>query len=186
MKKMIFLAAPFFMLFSCNNEKKEDTAAASNTATPNASTTDAKIPQIEITDAKYTAIGKRSLQSLEKGDIAGMVSDYADTASYRWNSGDSLMGKKAITDYWTKRRTQVIDSLKLSQDIWLPVKVNRPQQNEQTGVWLMEWNFVEAKYKNGKRMAQWTHFLMHFNSADKIDNVIQFIDKAPINAATGK
>jgi hypothetical protein len=35
-------------------------------------------------------------------------------------------------------------------------------------------------------MSQWIHTLMHFNNEDKIDRVLQFLDRAPINAAMKK
>ena len=178
MKKLIIMAAGCFFLISCNNEKQDDKTPATNAKT--------ETPQSEITDAKYTEIGKSMMAKLSSGDVDGWVSAYADTAVYLWNNGDSLAGTPAILDYWKKRRHDVIDSLKYSQDIWLPVKVNRPQQKEQVGVWLMGWYMVEAKYKTGKKMMQWMHMLMHFNSADKVDRAIQFVDRVPINAATAK
>ena len=179
MKKAILFAAGCFLLFACNNEKKD-------AATTETTTTSDKQPQSEITDLKYTDLGKGLQAKMASGDVAGWLSYYADTATYRWNNGDSLIGKAAITDYWTHRRKDVIDSLSFSQDIWLPVKVNKPQQKEEAGVWLLGWYMVTAKYKAGKSMTQWTHTLMHFNSADKIDRVLQFLDHAPINAALGK
>jgi hypothetical protein len=71
-------------------------------------------------------------------------------------------------------------------DIWLPIKVNEPQRNEQSGVWLLSWYVLKAKYKTGKSMTQEIHTDMHFDANDKIDRVIQFLDRAPINAATKK
>jgi hypothetical protein len=51
------------------------------------------------------------------------------------------------------------------------------------GVWLLSWYQVDAKYKNGNKMTQWIHTTMHFNDASKIDRVIQYLDRAPINKA---
>lgn len=180
MKKFIFLVIPCILLFACNNEKKEDKDNTTKMSTEN------KSPQCEITDAKYTDIGKTTLNSLSSGDMTTWAAVYADTARYYWNNGDSLIGKTAIVDYWTKRRHDVIDSLKFSEEIFLPVKVNTPQQHERTGVWLMTWQRVQAKYKTGKSMGQFMHMLMHFNKDDKVDEVVQYLDKALINAATAK
>jgi len=33
-------------------------------------------------------------------------------------------------------------------------------------------------------MTQWAHADMHFDAADKIDRVILYLDRAPINEAT--
>ena len=184
MKKMIFLAAGCIFLFACNDAKKDDKTPAP--ATDTAVTAKTEVPQSEFADAKYTEIGKNSLAKLSAGDVAGFVSDYADTAVYVWNNGDSLAGKKAITDYWAKRRSEVIDSVKFSKNIWLPIKVNRPQSVEAPGVWLLGWYLCEAKYKTGKRMTQWMHMDLHFNSADKIDRAIHYLDRALINAAATK
>ena len=186
MKKMIVLAAGCIFLFACNNEKKADNPVAA--ADSNVAKAPAEVPQSEmLTDSKYKDIGKNAMTKLSDGDVAGYLSAFADTAVYQWNNGDSLKGKEAITDYWTKRRKDVVDSLKYSKDIWLPIKVNTPQSVEAPGVWLLSWYMVEAKYKaTGKKMVQWMHMDWHFNSADKIDRVIQYLDRAPINAAMTK
>lgn len=69
----------------------------------------------------------------------------------------------------------------------MPVKVNTPQQQVQApGVWLLAWFQVNAKYKTGKSMSQWIHTDYHFDANDKIDQVVQYIDRAPINAAIAK
>ena len=35
-------------------------------------------------------------------------------------------------------------------------------------------------------MSQWIHTDYHFDANDKIDQVVQYIDRAPINAAIAK
>jgi len=139
----------------------------------------------EFADAKYTAIGKTALSAMQGGDIDKWASMFADNARYYWSSGDSLIGKAAITDFWKKRRSDVIESMNFTSDIWLAVKVNQPQQAVQTrGVWLLGWYLINAKYKTGKSMTQWTHVDLHFDANDKVDQLIQYIDRVPINAAT--
>lgn len=181
MKRMLVWALGSILFAGCNNEKpaeaKEDKMAAA---------TETKMQPAEFGDAKYAGIGKKGLAALSAGDVAGWLEGYADNAVYVWNSGDSLAGKAAITDYWKKRRAEVIDSLTFSNEIFLPIKVNQPQSVEQPGNWLLSWYQVNAKYKNGKRMSQWIHVDMHFDATDKIDRVIQYIDRAPINAALAK
>jgi hypothetical protein len=114
------------------------------------------------------------------------MNSFADNARYDWSSGDSLVGKKAISDYWMERRGKVIDKLTVTNDIWLTVKVNQPQQREETGVWLISWSRIESIYKNGGKVNLLTHIDMHFDANDKIDRVIQYIDRAPIMAALAK
>lgn len=172
------------LFIACNDQKKEEP----KTETPAAAAPETKeTAPAEFADAKYADIGKKGIAALSSGDIDGWMNSYADNAVYFWNSGDSLAGKAAISDYWKKRRTEVIDSISFSSDIWLPVKVNTPQQKVQApGVWLLSWYKVDSKYKTGKRMSQWIHTDMHFDANDKIDRVIQYLDRAPINAATKK
>jgi hypothetical protein len=45
---------------------------------------------------------------------------------------------------------------------------------------------VNAKYKTGKKLQFWVHADMHFDANDKIDQYIQYIDRAPIVKATMK
>lgn len=140
----------------------------------------------EFADAKYSAIGKSGLAGLSSGDIDGWMNSFADNAVYVWNNGDSVAGKPAITDYWKKRRTEVIETISFSKEIFLPIKVNQPQSVEAPGVWLLSWYQVDVVYKTGKKMSQWLHVDSHFNAADKIDRQIMYIDRAPVNTALGK
>ena len=172
MKKVFLLALGYALLTACNAQQ---------------STTHTNAKATEFADAKYTAIGKGALESMHRGDMDKWLSIYADNAKYFWNGGDSLIGKAAISDYWRKRRTDVIDSISFTSDIWLPVKVNVPQQTVQTkGVWLLGWYLIKAKYKTGKWMVQWSHVDFHFDANDKVDQVVQYIDRVPINAAATK
>ena len=169
------------LIAGCNN--KPETAVEAPVA---AATTDAKPAPAEFADPKYVEIGKKGLANLSSGDIDTWIGSYADNAVYAWNNGDSLDGKAAIGTYWKKRRTEAIETITFSNDIWLPVQVNKPQHTEKTGIWLLGWYKVDSKYKTGKSMSQWIHTLMHFNSEDKIDRVLQFLDREPINAAMKK
>jgi hypothetical protein len=144
-------------------------------------------PDIEFADAKYTEIGKRGIAALASGDIDAWMSMYADNAKYFWSGGDSLVGKQAIHDYWKDRRGNVIDSITVMNDIWLPVKVNKPQRGpDAPGVWLFSWYEVKVKYKNNQKLSMWIHNDLHFDANDKIDIAVQYIDRAPINAALAK
>jgi hypothetical protein len=183
MKKTIAVALATFIFFACSSPKTEDKAA---TTADSAVAAPAKPQPAEFADPKYSEIGKMGLASLSSGNIDAWMSSFADNAVYAWNSGDSLAGKAAISAYWKKRRGEVIDSITFSNQIWLPIKVNQPQSVEQPGTWLLGWYFTQAKYKTGKKMAQWVHTDMHFDANDKIDRVIQYLDRAPINAATKK
>ncbi len=178
MLKLVPLALCLF-LFSCKNAKTDESSAA-----PDAATT---IAPVEFADAKYVESGKIGLAALSSGDIEKWMERYAENAIYRFNNGDSIVGKAAISAYWTQRRAEVIDTISFANDIWLPVKVNTPSNEMQApGVWLLGWYQTTAKYKNGKSMTQWIHADSHFDANDKIDLVIQYLDRASINAALAK
>jgi hypothetical protein len=183
MKKSLTWAAWCCLLFSCTNSttapNSKDTTSAMNAAP-------ATPPQSEFADARYTEMGKKVMSQLASGDIKGMMDGYADNAVYIWSAGDSLAGKAAIDKYWTDRRSKVIDSVSFANDIWLPLKVNRPQQGPDIpGIWLLSWTEVHVKYKTGPKLVFWVHTDYHFDQADKIDRQITYIDRAPINKALG-
>src|SRR5436190_21779081 len=104
MKKTFLLAFGYALMIACNSKQPADQQTAPVT-------TDAKPQATEFADAKYTDIGKAELAAMQSGDMDKWLSMFADNAKYFWNSGDSLIGKAAISDYWKKRRTEVIDSI---------------------------------------------------------------------------
>lgn len=175
MKNVFYALIGSAALLSCSQPKQEQ-----QEATP---AVEAKPQPVEFADSKYIAIGKEGIAALASGDVDTWMKAFADNATYSWSSGDSIVGKKAIADYWTERRGKVIDKMTISKDIWLPLKVNQPQQKEEPGIWLMSWYQVEPTYKGGVTLKFWVHTLLHFDASDKIDRVVQFIDRAPINAA---
>jgi ketosteroid isomerase-like protein len=179
MKKLMFLALCLGLFAACTHdksaEKKMEIVHSQTQPQP-----------AEFADQKYAEFGKKTFAALSGGDMAGYMAVYADNAVYQWNNGDSLAGKSAISEYWTRRRTESIDSLTFSNEIWLPIKVNQPQSVEAPGVWLLGWYQVNAKYKTGKRMIQWMHIDLHFDMNDKVDRVVQYVDMAPINEALAK
>lgn len=180
MKKLIFGALASMLFISCNNEAAKEAAAPKDS-------TASKPAAAEFADAKYAGIGKAGIAALSAGNIDAWMESYADNAVYVWNNGDSLAGKAAIADYWKKRRSEVIDTIYFTNDIWLPIKVNQPQSVEAPGTWVLGWYQTHATYKaTGKSMTQWIHADLHFDSNDKIDRVIQYLDRAPIAEAMKK
>jgi len=184
MKKMIGLFIFSALLFSCDNETK---TAENTPATTGSEMATSEMKNYEFGDSKYKDIGKKGLADLASGDIDSWMNSYADNAVFRWGSGDSLAGKAAITAYWKQRRTEVIDSLSYTNEVWLPIKVVKPEVATQLpGNYVLAWYSVYAKYKNGKNMSQRSHMVFHFDSNDKIDRVTHYIDRAPINLATAQ
>jgi hypothetical protein len=157
-------------------------------ASVSADSTAKKTPSAyEFADQKYVDLAKQNLAQFEQGNIDAWLSAYADNAKYYWSGGDSLVGKQAITDYWKNRRANVIKNIKFSNDIWLPMKINTPQKGpDMPGNWVFSWYQVNVTYSNDKSLQFWTHTLIHYDAADKVDQTVQFIDFAPINKALGK
>jgi hypothetical protein len=183
MQRFLPLAVGCCLLFSCNNAPTETSAKDSASAAKAAPATP---PQSEFADARYTEMGKKAIAQMSSGDVTAWLDNFADNAVFTWSSGDSLAGKTAIGNFWKDRRSKVIDSLQFFNDIWLPMKVNRPQKGpDMPGVWVLAWYEVHVKYKNGARLGFWVHDDCHYNDADKIDRYIQYIDKAPIAKALG-
>ena len=176
---LAFLVAGILISFK---EKKEAPAKEK----PFFKTADTTAPA-EFADPKYMQWGKQRQQQFESGDIDGWAEQFADNAVYIWSAGDSLAGKKAIADYWKDRRKNTIRSIKFTNDIWLPMKINQPQKGpDLPGVWLLSWYQVNATYNTGKSLSFWVHADLHYDNNDKVDRVIQYIDRAPINAATNQ
>ncbi len=180
MKHFLVGMMSLFLLAACNNPKPDETAETTST------TSETKPQPAEFADPKYTEIGKSGLASMTSGDIDGWSSNWADNIVWQWNNGDSIAGKAAVVNYWKDRRMNSIDSISFTNQIWLPVKVNQTQANEEGGIWLLSWYSTNAKYKTGKRMMQSIHTAQHFDANDKIDRVIQYLDRVPINAAIAK
>ena len=53
-----------------------------------------------------------------------------------------------------------------------------------SGKWMLYWYMVDVKYKNGKKLTFWSHVAQHYNSADKVDQIAQYIDRHPIMEAS--
>ena len=174
----LFLAIIFA---ACNNDQ---TAANNSSTTMDSTSTEVNTRGYEFGDDKYVQMAKQTMQDLSSGNVDGFLSAYADNAIYRFSGGDSLNGKQAITDYWKKRRSEVIDSLSYSSEAWLPINVSNPMYSGQlTGNYALTWNMVTAKYKSGKSMSQRMHMVFHFDNNDKVDRVTQYLDRVPVMAA---
>lgn len=178
MRKLFVLLCSVLVVAACT-KTAEEAKPAEETPKPT--------PPVEFADTKYSDIGKQGLDALSAGDVDGWMQSFADNAKFFWSGGDSVVTKERITAYWKDRRANVIDSISFVNDIWLPIKINKPQKGpDREGVWLVSWFFAQIKYKNGQRVAMWIHQDYHFDANDKIDQVVQYVDRAPINAALAR
>ncbi len=183
MKQTIGFLLCAVIFIACTNDQSA-TADATTTTADSANTEMNTARGYEFGDDKYVQMAKQVMQNLSSGNMDGYMTDYADNAIYRFSGGDSLNGKPAITDYWKKRRSEVIESLSYSSEVWLPIKVNTPiSEGQLPGNYALTWNRVSAKYKSGKTMSQRMHMVFHFDDNDKIDRVTQYLDRVPVMAA---
>ena len=181
MKQTIGFLLLAVILAACSNDK---TSADTSATTMDTASAEVNTRGYGFGDDKYVQIAKQTMQDLASNNVDGFGSSYADNAIYRFSGGDSLNGKQAITDYWKKRRSEVIDSLSYSSEAWMPVNVTNPMYTGQlTGNYALAWNTVHAKYKSGKSMSQRMHMVFHFDNNDKVDRVTQFLDRVPVVAA---
>ena len=182
MKPLInVFALLLFVVTACNvsTPKEESVPAVTASDAP------AEKAPIEFAPSKYSDVCKSALAGLSNGNIDAFVKDMSENCVYRFNSGDSIAGKAAITKYWSERRTKVIDKISFSEDLWLPLSVTDANtDNVRRGTWVLSWFTTSATYKTGKSMTQSIHTLFHFNDSEQIDEVIQYLDRASINAAS--
>lgn len=179
MKKILLGVFFSAWMLSCNNQKKEETSTPSPTTASEPAKNADELLAMSETDGV-----KKSLEAFSKGDINAMTADYDDNVRQTWSSGDSLIGKKAVQDYYTGR-WKILKSLNFSEFILLPVKVNKQQsQFAPTGKWVLAWSLAHVEYKNNKKLDFWVHNVYHYNDAGKIDFVGQYLDRHPIMEAT--
>lgn len=181
MRKIFLSMITLALLVSCGDDKKEkeadDTLVKSTSA-------DAKPMQSEIADAKYTDLGKAMMKNFTDGKLDAWGESLADNIVYLYSSGDSMAGKQAVLNYWKDRREKIVQSTEMTNDIWLPIKVNQSQKGPDVpGIWLLNWGQVKATYRNGKVLEFWVHQDLHYNDQDKVDRIVMYMDRAPINAA---
>jgi len=181
MKRIVFLVFISAFLFACNNNDKKDEPAAA----PAAKSDKGKAPVELIMDSNFVNGVKTTMAAFENKDINGYTADMDDNVKFRWSSGDSLVGKQAVKNYYTGR-FNIMDHIKFSNPIFLPIMANQSPNGGETsaGKWMLTWYMVDVKYKNGKELRFWVHNANHYNDAGKIDQIAQYIDKKPIAEAT--
>ena len=178
MKKIISFVFIAAFLFACNDAKKDETTATEVK-------TDKPVAPVElIMDSNFVASTQATMAAFQNKNIEGYTANMDDNIKFRWSGGDSLVGKQAVKDFYTGR-FNIIDNIKFSNPIFLPVMANQsPNGVTAAGKWMLNWYMVDVKYKNGKALQFWVHNAMHFNDAGKIDESAQYIDRHPIMEAT--
>ncbi len=137
-------------------------------------------PPIAIADGKYIDISREILTSLCKGDLDAFIKNYAEEARYRWNYGDSLLGRQAIYDYWKERRTSVIDTITFRNETWLAIKANNPPKHITPGVYVLNWSDFTVTYSNGSTIDMNIHTVFGFDTNDRLISTRQYLDRSLI------
>jgi hypothetical protein len=138
---------------------------------------------IEIADEKYVNISRDVLTTLSKGDLDNFIKHFSANSIYRWNFGDSLIGRKAIYNYWNQRRNSVIDTITFSKETWLSIKANQPPSHVVPGVYTLNWADFVVTYTNGNSLNMNIHTVFGFDSNDSIIYTVQYLDRSLISNA---
>ncbi|MEO6539509.1 MAG: nuclear transport factor 2 family protein [Ferruginibacter sp.] len=179
MKKIISGICIAALLFSCNSEEKKAETSATDSKTETG-----KAPVEILNDSSFVASSMAAFRAFENKDVEGYTANMDDNIMFRWSGGDSLAGKAAVKAYYTGRYN-IIDNIKFSDHISLPVMANAsPIATVPTGKWMLSWYRVDVKYKNGKAITFWAHNVQHYNDAGKMDIFNQYMDRHPIIEAT--
>lgn len=168
-------------LISCGEQNAGDKALVKDASTGQATAT----PQAsEFADPSYMERGRQQLKEFETQNFDAYGQHFAENVVYTWSGGDSLVGRQAVVDFWKSQFKENIQELTFANDVYLPVKVNQPQKGpDMPGVWLLTWQQVAMKLKNGKSVQFAVHSDYHYDTNNKIDRVYQYYDRAPIQEA---
>lgn len=137
-------------------------------------------PPVDIADPKYITLSKEVLNALCRGDMEGFIKPYTEDAIYRWNYGDSLVGRQAILDYWKERRSSVIDTITYKNEAWLAIKANDVPKHIKPGVYALGWADFTVTYTNGSSIDMNIHTIFRYDKDDKIISTLQYLDRSLI------
>lgn len=175
MNKFVLIVCCCFLMVNCKKEASKEEMGTVSTAE------DTVAKPSELADSKYIEIGEKILADMEKGDMDSWMEVYADNAVYDLSGGDSLVGKPAIASYWKQRRANVIEKISFKDKTWLPINIDKPESVKTKGTWLHGWFKGTVKNKNENEATHWVHIDYHFDSNDKIDRVIQYVDRTVVD-----
>lgn len=179
MKKIMSVIFVAVLLFACNSEEKKTETSATGSKTEAG-----KAPVEILNDSNMVEATMAAFTAFENKDIEGYTANMDDNITFRWSGGDSLAGKAAVKAWYTAR-FNIIDNIKFSEHISLPLMANvSPNGTVSAGKWMLSWYRVNVKYKNGKAISFWAHNTQHYNDAGKMDQFNQYIDRHPIMEAT--
>lgn len=173
-KTILFALVAIGCLNSCNDKPADKPAGE----------VEKKTASMELLPMVVTEPIKAAFEAFSKKDVDGFTAGLAEDVRYFWSSGDSLIGKQAVKDYYS-RRFALLDTITFTDHIFVPLQMYEPQSpNVPTGKWILHWANAHATYKNGKHINFWVHQVNHYNEAGMIDYQDQYLDRSQIAAAT--
>jgi hypothetical protein len=175
MKKISAIAFALFLLSACNSANETKSDATDSPAAASDVPTAADASNSIVLPPSSTDPVKKSIEGYASGDLAAFTENMDDNIKFYYpGPGDSLVGKAAVVDFYTKRRA-VADSIQVVNPIFLGIR-NTTNPAVAQGDWLMSWYTFAIKYKNGKRVGLPIHTVQHVNSAGKVDIMAMYYD----------
>jgi hypothetical protein len=175
MTKIPAIAFAMLLLSACNSasDKKPEAIETPVENSERPAATDAA--NSIVLPASSTDGVKKAIEAYASGDIAAFTADMDENIKFYYPApGDSLVGKKAVVDFYTKRRAMA-DSIQVVNPIYLGIR-NSTNPAVAQGDWLMAWYTYAIKYKNGKRVGLPIHIVQHMNNSGKVDIMAMYYD----------
>lgn len=170
---------------ACTDALKTESPAPSSTTMVSIDTADTNQYMVPLPKGSVQPL-KDAMAALERGDVAALVANMADSISYIMPDGTEMKGKQAVADYWTNRLKTVIKSLKYTNGAGIGIDVFRAASTAMPGKYLMMWYTVEATYQNGKSVTFPAHIATHLDASGKFDKWMSYYDTKGIAAALGQ
>jgi len=175
MKKLSAIAFAFVFLIACNSGTETKTEASETPAPSSETPTAADAAASVVLPPSSTDGLKKAIEGYASGDMSAFTANMDDNVKFYYPvPGDSLVGKQAVVDFYTKRRSTA-DSIMVINPVYLGIR-NATNGAVAQGDWLMAWYTFAIKYKNGKRIALPIHTVQHLNAAGKIDIMAMYYD----------
>lgn len=175
MKKISVIAFALFILSACNSGTETKSESAETPAASSETPTAADAAASTVLPPSSTDGLKSAIEGFASGDMSAFTANMDDNVKFYYPvPGDSLVGKQAVLDFYTKRRS-LSDSIVVVNPVYLGIR-NTTNAAVAQGDWLMAWYTFAIKYKNGKRIALPIHIVQHQNAAGKIDIMAMYYD----------
>lgn len=180
MKQTVFCLAVAMAIASCNNQT-ETTAAVADKPAPATETAPYPIvaaysKDFEIGDPE---LGRKILElwvHFDNNELDKGVGYFADSVRIEFPDGSILNGPKDSVMAATKAYRNTYSTVHSTVEAWTVLK---PKENDRPGSWVCIWGKEVDTGKDGKVDSIYLQENWHFNTAGKIDLMLQFARKIP-------